>query len=84
MIEPLIDPVWAAARGASTLASAATRIAGQHPRLMKTLHAPFSFFTGEPIPECPGYVRPIISLTRPDSKPACSRQAQRPAETLWR
>src|SRR6266478_5452343 len=36
---------------------------GQHPRLMKTLHAPFSFFTGEPCSEYPGYVPPL-SLSR--------------------
>src|SRR6266566_8753894 len=68
MIEPLIDPVWAAARGASTLDSAATRIVASAHELRKRfmLHSPF--FTREPCPESPGHVRPIISLTRPDSK----------------
>src|SRR5882762_3539991 len=40
----------------------------KRPRLMKTLHASFSFFTGETRPEYPGCVRPIISLMRADSK----------------
>src|SRR6266481_3359458 len=57
---------------------------GQHPRLLKTLHAPFSFFTGEPCPEYPGFMRPIISLTRADSKPSREKQGQWPAETLLR
>src|SRR5207253_6403534 len=35
---------------------------------MKTLHTPFSFFSGETRPEYPGCVRPIITLKRADSK----------------
>src|SRR5215470_8666587 len=43
MIEPLIDPIWAAARGASTQHSPSTRIATSAPDLLKScmLHSPF-------------------------------------------
>jgi len=57
---------------------------GEHPRLIRTLHNSTLLFHGEPLPEMPDYVRPIISLKRADSKPANDGQAQRPAETLWR
>src|SRR3989442_1219734 len=48
---------------------------GQHARFMKTLHAPFSFFTGEPRPVWPGDVRPIIS--HPGQIPSSTRGGNR-------
>ena len=48
---------------------------GQHARFMKTLHAPFSFFTGEPRPVWPGDVRPIIS--HPSQIPSSTRGGNR-------
>src|SRR5438132_12006881 len=67
-IVPAIDPVWAAARGANTLASATIRMVARAHDLRKLfmLHSPFS--RGEPCPEYLGQVRPIISLKRADSK----------------
>src|SRR6266568_3165002 len=78
MIEPLIDPVWAAARGASTLDSAATRIVASAHELRKRfmLHSPF-FDEGAP----PGVSGPCA----PHYLSHAGRfQAQRPAETVRR
>src|SRR5437588_12690121 len=65
-IVPAIDPVWAVARGANTLASATIRMAASaHDlRILFMLHSPFS--RGEPCPEYLVQVRPIISLMRAD------------------
>ena len=56
---------------------------GEPPRLINSLHAPFSFFTGRPA-RVPGPRAPHYLSSAPDSKPACGRQAQLKAETVRR
>src|SRR6266571_584403 len=72
MIEPLIDPIWAAARGANAQLSPTTRIAASAPDLLKSfmLHSPFhrgslSGFSGPHAPHYPSAPRQIpISTPR--------------------
>src|SRR4029077_7941773 len=73
-IVPLIEPVWAAARGASTLASAAIRMAASVHDLRNRfmLHSPFSR----------GAQPGVSRLCAPHYLSQARRfQAQRPAET---
>src|SRR5229473_5210692 len=76
-IVPLTEPLWAAARGARTLASAAIRMAASVHDLRKRfmLHSPFS--RGAP----PG----VSGLCAPHYLSQARRfQAQRPADTVRR
>src|SRR5207302_4555093 len=77
-IVPAIDPVWAAARGANTLASATIRMAARAHDLRKLfmLHSPFS--RGGALPGVSG-------LGAPHYLSQAGRfQAQRPAVTVLR